>query len=185
MINATQVKVGMIIIYQGELFRVTRVDHVTPGKGNAFIRAQLRNLRLGNQAEARFASQEKVEKADLEKREMEYLYNDGEHYYFMDTTNFEQIQMTPDMLGDGVNYLLPNHKITVDIYEGNAVGLELPKNVDLKIVDAEPAVKRSTSAGQTKNATLETGMVIRVPSFIEAGDVVKVDTETGEYLERV
>ena len=184
MITATQVKVGMIIVKDGELFKVMRVDHVTPGKGNAFIRAQARNLRLGNQAEFRFNSQEKVEKAHLDVREMEYLYNDGETYYFMDTETFEQLHMTADTLGDGVNYLLPNTKIKVDMHEGNPIGLELPKTINLKVVEADPAVKRATASAQTKNAKLETGVTVRVPPFVEAGDTIKVDTETGEYVER-
>jgi len=185
MINATQVKVGMVIVYEGQLYKVMRVDHVTPGKGNAFIRTTLRNLKLGNQAEARFASQEKVEKAHLELREMEYLYNDGESYYFMDTENYEQLHLSAEMLGDGVNYLLANTKIQVDMYEGNPVGIELPKNINLKVVEADPSVKRATASAQFKNAKLETGVTIRVPSFVEAGDVIKVDTETGKYVERV
>jgi elongation factor P len=185
MINAAQLKRGMIIVRDGELFRIMRVDHITPGKGNAFIRAQLRNLRLGNQAEARLNSQEKVEKAILDTREMEYLYNDGENYFFMDTANYEQIQMAKETLGDGVNYMLPNHKIQVDMYEGNPVGVEFSKTVELKVVEAEPSVKRATASAQTKNAKLETGMNIRVPSFVKTDDVIRVDTETGEYVERV
>lgn len=185
MINATQLRVGMIIVRDNDLFRVMRVDHVTPGKGNAFIRAQLRNLRLGNQAEARFNSQEKVEKAHLDTREMEYLYSDGENYFFMDTGNYEQIQLSAETIGEGVNFLLPNHKIQVDMYEGNPVGIEFPKTVNLKVIEADPSVKRATASAQTKNAKLETGMNIRVPAFVEAGDTIKVDTESGEYVERV
>ena len=185
MINAIQLRPGMIIVRDGELFRVMKTDHVTPGKGNAFVRAQLRNLRLGNQAEARYNAQDKVEKAHLDQRTMEYLYEDGEFYHFMDTETYEQIQMTADMLGDGVNYMLPNHKITVDLFEGNPVGVEFPKNVHLKVTEADPSVKRATASAQTKNATLETGMTIRVPAFVEAGDTIRVDTETGQYVERV
>jgi len=185
MINATRIRPGMIIIKDGELYRVMSVDHVTPGKGNAFIRAQLRSLKVGNQIEARYASQEKVEKAVLDQREMEYLYSDGELFYFMDTSTYEQIHLDKETLGDAINYLLPNTKVIMNMFEGNPVGVNLPQTVDLKVVEAEPAVKRATASAQMKNAVLETGMRIRVPAFVEAGDVVRVDTETGEYVERV
>lgn len=185
MINATQVRVGMIILHEGDLYRVMRVDHVTPGKGNSFIRTQLRNLKVGNQTDVRFASQEKVEKAHLDQREMEYLYNDGDMYNFMDTENYEQIHMSADMLGDGVKYLLPNTKIKIDYYDGVPVAIELPKTIALKVIEADPSVKRATASAQTKNAKVETGITIRVPSFVEQGDTIKVDTETGDYVERV
>lgn len=184
MVNAIDLRPGMIIVKDGELFRVMTRDHVTPGKGNAFVRYQLRNLRLGNQAEVRYGAQDKVEKAHLDQREMEYLYNDGEQFYFMDTANYEQMQMSAETMGDNINYLLPNTKIQVDLFEGNPVGIEFPKTVELKVVEADPSVKRATASAQTKNAVLETGMNIRVPSFVEAGDVIRVDTETGEYIER-
>lgn len=185
MYNAIHIRPGMIIVLDGDLFRVMSRDHVTPGKGNAFVRMQLRNIRLGNQAERRFGAQDKVEKAHLDQRIMEYLYNDADTFYFMDTETYEQIQMSSETIGDNVNYLLPNTKIQVDMYEGNPIGIEFPKNVELKVVEADPSVKRATASAQTKNATLETGMVIRVPSFVEAGDTIRVDTETGEYVERV
>lgn len=185
MINAIQLRPGMIIIKDGELYRVMKIDHVTPGKGNAFVRATLRNLRLGNQAEARYGAQDKVERAHMDQREMEYLYSDGDNFYFMDTADYEQIQMSADTIGDNVNYMLPNTKIQVDMYEGSPVGIEFPKTVELKVVEADPAVKRATASAQTKNAVLETGMKIRVPAFVQAGDVIRVDTETGEYVERV
>lgn len=184
MINAIQLRPGMIIVKDGELYKVMSRDHVTPGKGNAFVRIQLRNLRVGNQAEVRYSSQDKVEKAHLDQRIMEYLYSDGDQYFFMDTESYEQIHLSKDILGDGVNYLLPNTKITIDLFEGNPVGLELPKTVELKVVEAEPSVKRATASAQTKTVKLETGVEIRVPAFVKTDDVIRIDTETGEYVER-
>lgn len=175
----------MVIVYNGDLYSVMNVVHLTPGNKRGIIQVKMRNLKTGNQMENRFASDERVEKAVLEQHEVEYLYNDGGHYYFMNVENYEQFSLDTDILGDIVGYLVPNTKATVDMYEGRPVAIELPKSLPLKVVDVEPTVKKATASASFKNATLETGIVVRVPPFVQAGDVVKVDTETGEYIERV
>lgn len=184
MITATQIRNGMVIVHEGHLFRVMNVAHLTPGNKRAIIHTQLRNLKSGTQAEVRFSSVDKVERAILELHEMEYLYHDGEHYYFMNTETYEQLSLSGEVLGEAVHYLLPNTRVECDFYEGQAVGVELPPSVTLKVVEAEPTVKRATASASYKQATLETGAVVKVPPFIQAGDLVKVNPVTGEYVER-
>ncbi|MBI4367450.1 MAG: elongation factor P [Deltaproteobacteria bacterium] len=184
MISATQIRQGMIIVHGGQLFRVMNVTHLTPGNKRAIIHTQLRNLKSGTQAEVRFSSDDKIDRAILELHEMEYLYAEGEHYHFMNTATYEQVSMSKEMLGNAVSYLLPNTKVECDFYDGQPVGIELPPTVTLKVVEAEPTVKRGTASSSYKQATLETGAAVRVPPFVEAGDVIKVNPATGEYVER-
>jgi elongation factor P len=148
------------------------------------VQTKLKNLRTGNQIEQRFNADDKVERAVLDQTEMEYLYHDGDHYHFMNTESFEQITLSEDILGDYAKYLQPNCHVKVDLYEEKPVAIELPQTMVFKVTEADPSVKRATASAQFKNATLENGIVVRVPPFIEVGDSVKVDTETGEYLER-
>ena len=148
------------------------------------VQTKLKNLKTGSQIEQRFNADEKVERAILEQHEMEFLYHDGDNYNFMNTENFEQVGLNEEILGDYAKFLQPNCKVQVDFYEGKAIGIELPQTMIFKVIEADPAIKRATASAQFKNATLENGVVVRVPSFIEVGDSVKVDTETGEYLER-
>jgi len=184
MMRVTALRVGMLINMEGELYRVYAVDHRTPGKGNACMQTRLRNLKTGNLVDKRFLSNEKVEKAQLDCIIMEYLYHDGTGYMFMNSENYEQIHLSEDVIGEGVGFLLPNTKVTVDFYEGDAVGLEFAKNVVLKVVDTEPFMKRATASAQTKPAVLETGLKIIVPGFVAVGELIKVNTETLEYVSR-
>lgn len=180
----TQVKLGMIIVHNGDLYKVVARQHVAPGNWRAMVQTKLKNLKTGSQIEHRFNADEKVERAILEQHEMEFLYHDGDTYNFMNTENFEQITLNEEILGDYAKFLQSNCKVQVDFYEGKAIGIELPQTMVFKIIEADPAIKRATASAQFKNATLENGVVIRVPSFVEVGDSVKIDTETGEYLER-
>jgi elongation factor P len=183
-IPATHMKVGMVIEWEKELWRVMTVQHVTPGNWRGMVQTKLRNVIRGNQTEHRFRSEDKVERAQLEQREMEYLYSDGEGYHFMDTETYDQIALTEEDLGDALYYLLPNTKLEVEFYEGKALGVELPKIVELKVVETEPGLKGATASNSPKPAKLETGLTVSVPAFITEGQVIRVDTTTGEYLER-
>ena len=183
-ISATDMKKGMYILHNGELFQVFSTHHHTPGNLRGMVQAKLRNLRTGSIIENRFRSTDTVEKAFLEEMEMEYLYHDGSSYHFMNTENYEQITLDAEMLGDGVNYLIANTKIKVEYYDNNPVGIELPASVVLKVVDTEPGLKGATVSNVNKPAKLETGLVIQVPPFIEIGELIRVDTTEGRYIER-
>jgi elongation factor P len=185
MVQANRIRPGAIIIYNGELHSVLSVKHLTPGNKRALVQTKLRNLKSGLQTENRFNATEDVESAYLETHKMEYLYDDGERYHLMNTENYEQIDVGHEMMGDAVHYLLPNTVIDVTFYEGQPVGIDLPKTVELKVTEAEPAVKKQTASASYKKAVMETGLVVQVPSFVEAGDIIRVDTESGNYLERV
>ena len=184
MIAATQLRAGNIIKHEGELFSIFSVTHRTPGNLRAFVQAKMRNLRSGAMIEHRFRSEDRVEQAMVDQQEMEYLYKDGDHYCFMNTEDFEQIQIHKDVLGEGALYLIPNIQIKMEIYEGKPVGLELPATVDLTVMETEPGLKSATASNVTKPATLETGLVVQVPPFINAGEKIRVDTTEGTYLER-
>ncbi len=184
MIVATRLRPGMMIIHEGGLCRVLKVDHVTPGKGKAHVQATVRNLKAGNSIPCRWNSDEKIDNAFLEEHEMQYLYDDGERYHLMNTENFEQIEMDHEMFGDAIKFILPEDKVKVTFYEGQPVGLDLPQTVDLKVVEAEPSLKKQTATGSYKKCTVETGLVVMVPPFVAAGDRIRINTETGEYLER-
>ena len=174
----------MVIQLDGELFRVRDFQHVTPGKGQAVMQTRLRNLRSGSMVDRRFRSQESVERVHLDSREVEYLYPEGDSYVFMDTKTYEQTSLRADVIEDALPYLMPNLVFKVDFFEGAPVGLELPVTVDLEVTETEPALKGATASATTKPATLETGLVVQVPPFVNIGDRVRVDTETGEYLTR-
>ncbi len=184
-ISATQLKKGMVIKLNGEIFQVFNYQHVTPGNWRGMVQTKLRNLKTGSMVEHRFRSEDRVERAFLEEKEMEYLYNDGTDYHFMDTANYEQVHLTKEVLGDRVMFLVANTKIQLEFYEGKPIGIELPPSVDLKVVETEPSLKGATVSNVNKPATLETGLVIQVPPFIEAGELIRVDTNEGKYMERV
>lgn len=184
-IPATQLRTGMLITYNNELHRVTSVVHVTPGNWRGMVQTKLRNLRTGTQTENRFRSEDKVDRVTLEQHEMEFLYQSDDQYYFMNTETFEQVHLGTDVLGDSALYLLPDSVINVEFFEGEPVGIHLPATVDLKVSDTVPGIKGATASAQVKPATLETGLVVNVPAFIETGDTIRVNTETGEYLGRV
>jgi len=183
-LSATQMRPGNIIKHAGELFSIHKVEHRTPGNLRAFVQAKMRNLRTGALIEHRFRSEDRVEQALVDEQEMEYLYKDGDDYCFMNTQNYEQIHLSSEVLGDGALYLMPNVLIKVQMYEGRAVGIELPITVDLLVTETEPGLKGATVSNVTKPATLETGLVVQVPSFINAGEKIRVDTAEGKYLER-
>ncbi len=183
-IKATQIRKGMIIVYNDELHVVTDMQHFTPGKGQAGVQTKMKNLKTGNNAEKRFRSDDNVEKANLESRKMEYLYDDGDSFYFMDHETYEQIPISKELLGDSVGYLLPNTECDVVFYQENAIGVELPSSVDLKVVETQPYLKTATVTSSYKPAKLETGITIQVPQFIEEGQIIRVDTRDGKYLER-
>lgn len=183
-ISATQMRPGMVIKHNGELHSVFKVEHRTPGNLRAFIQAKLRNLRTGAMFEHRFRSADSIEKVNVDELDMEYLYSDSEGYHFMNTETYEQIALGQDTLGDAVNYLISNCHIKVEFYDGKPVGIELPQTVDLKVVETEPGVKNATAASVTKPATLETGLIVQVPTFINEGEKIRVDTAEGAYLSR-
>ncbi len=184
MIQATQLKAGMAILHEGTLCRVMNVQHLTPGNWRGMVQTKLRNLKSGNSFEHRFRSEDRVEKADLEEHEMEFLYAEGEDYNFMNTSSYEQVAMRREDLGDAVFYLTPNTKVLVEFHEHRPVGVELPLTVDLKVTDTPPGMKGATASNSGKPATLETGLQITVPQFVNSGDVIRVDTAEGKYLER-
>ena len=184
MIKVTRLRAGNLIIFEGELYLVQAVDHRTPGKGNACMQTKLRNLKTGNTTDIRFLSNEKVEKAQLDNVSMEFLYKEGADYVFMNTQNYEQIHLNDETIGEGIGFLLPNTKVQVEFYEGKPVGIEFPQTVVLKVVDTEPFMKRATASAQVKPAILETGLKVIIPGFVAAGELIRVNTETCEYVER-
>jgi elongation factor P len=185
MINATKLKAGMIVLHKKELCQVLKKDHVTPGKGKAHVSGVFRNVKTGTSFPFRFNSDEKIERAHLEEREMEYLYDDDTQYHFMNTENYEQIAVNHDFIGEAIRYVLPNTKIKVTFFDGSPVGIDLPLNVDLKITEADAAIKNQTATTSYKKAVLETGLTVMVPPFVESGETIRVNTESGEYVERV
>lgn len=184
MIPATQLRVGMTILFNKEPYRVISVMHITPGNWRGMVQTKLKHLKTGSSVENRFRSEDKLEKAHLEQHEMEYLYNDGNDYHFMNSVTYEQVALSAEVLGDNVYYLIPNVKFMIEYYNGAPVGVDPPKVVELKIVETAPFMRGATAASSAKPATLETGLVVNVPAFIEAGEVVRVDTAEGKYLER-
>ncbi|HTO76635.1 MAG TPA: elongation factor P [Thermoanaerobaculia bacterium] len=184
MIPATQIRVGTLVIYNGELHRVHDMVHKTPGNLRGFVQVKMRNLRSGSMAEQRFGSTDRVEKASLDEREMEYLYSDSAGHHFMDQQTYDQVTLSEDVLGEQMKYLLPNTAIHVDFYDGNPVGIELPNTVTLKVTETQPGMKGATASASYKPATLETGLQVMVPQFIEAGTRIKIDTRDNSYLER-
>jgi elongation factor P len=184
MISATQLRPGMIIKFNNELYSVFSMTHRTPGNLRGFVQARMRSLRTGTMAEHRFSSEDKVEKAMLEEQEMEYLYDDGEYYYFMNTETFEQMHLMKDLLGDAVQYLIPQLKVKVEFYEGKPLGVELPPTVDMTVMETEPGLKGATVSNVSKPAKMETGLVVQVPPFIVEGEKIKVNTSEGTYQER-
>src|SRR5208283_5365091 len=167
-----------------DLHSVFSVEHRTPGNLRAFIQAKLRNLRTGAMFEHRFRSADAIDKITVDEVKMEYLYNEGEHYTFMNMENYEQIALGKDVLGDAVDYLIPNLQITVEFFDGKAVGVELPQTVELTVMETEPGLKSATASNVTKPAKTETGLVVQVPPFINEGEKIKVDTAEGVYLSR-
>jgi elongation factor P len=183
-IQATRLKKGMLIKVDQDLFRVLELQHVTPGNLRGFVRVKLRNIRNGAMSDQKLRSEDTLDRATLDEREMQFLYKDGDDCYFMDTASYDQIHIASDVLGDSVNYLKSEMLIQVEFYGSEPVGIELPPSVDLKVLDTAPGIKGATASAQVKPATLETGIVVNVPPFVNPGDMVRINTETGEYLSR-
>jgi elongation factor P len=184
MITSTQLRPGMIIKFNNDLYSIFSMSHRTPGNLRGFVQVKMRNLRSGSMGEHRFSSEDKVERAIMEDHEFEYLYDDGEYYYFMNIENYEQMHLTKDILGDAVYYLIPNLKVSIEFYQGKPMGVELPATVDLMVKETEPGLKGATVSNVTKPATLETGLVVQVPPFITEGQKIRVNTSEGTYQER-
>jgi elongation factor P len=182
-IPATQMRPGMVIKYKDDLHLVFSVEHRTPGNLRAFIQAKLRNVRTGAMFTERFRSPDPIERVFVDEIKMEFLYNDGDDYYFMDD-KFEQTMLKRETLGDAVDYLMPNLTIGVSYHDGKAVGIELPLVVEMTVVETEPGIKSATASSVTKPAKLETGLVVQVPPFINEGEKIRVDTAEGAYMSR-
>jgi elongation factor P len=174
----------MLVKIGDDLFRVLDFQHVTPGNLRGFVRVKFRNIRTGTLSDQKLRSEDVIDRAILEEREMQYLYKDGDSFHFMDTSTFEQLHIPAEALGDSVNYIIPDALIRVEFYGVEPVGIELPPTVDLKVEDTVPGIKGATASAQVKPARLETGLVVQVPPFVNTGDMVRVSTETGEYLSR-
>ncbi|OWZ84033.1 elongation factor P [Natranaerobius trueperi] len=185
MISSNDFKNGMTIELDGEVYTIVDFLHVKPGKGAAFVRTKLRHYKTGSISEKTFRAGEKVQRAHIEKSEMQYLYSADDMFYFMDTTSFEQYTINKEQLGDKVKYLKENMVISILFYGKEIIGIELPVFVELQVSETEPGVKGDTASGGSKPAQLETGLSVNVPFFINNGDIIKVDTRTGEYIERV
>ena len=183
-IPATQMRPGMIIKHKDQLHLVFKVEHRTPGNLRAFIQAKLRNIRTGAMFEERFRSADAIDKIVVDEVSMEFLYNDGEDYYFMNPVDYEQTVLKHETLGDAVEYLTPNLQIKVSYHDGHAVGVDLPASVELTVVETEPGLKSATASSVSKPAKTETGLVVQVPSFINEGEKIRVDTSEGAYLSR-
>ena len=184
-IQATQMRPGMIIHHNRDLHAVFSVEHRTPGNKRGFIQAKLRNLRTGSLIEHRFRAEDDVDKVVVDEVEMEFLYREGDAYHFMNTQTYDQIHLTRDVLGDAVDYLVPNIAVKIEFHEGRAIGVELPQTVDLTVIETEPGIRTATASSVQKPATTETGLVVHVPPFVSAGEKIRVDTAEGVYLERV
>jgi elongation factor P len=177
-------RVGMVINYRNELFEVVKVDHVTPGKGQGMVQTKIRNIKSGAIMDARFRSDEKVDKVFLDEKAMEYLYADNNSYVFMDMESFEQINISKEILGEKVKYLTPNLNIKIKMHNKEPIGINLPASVNLKITSTEPGLKSATVSNVSKPAVTETGLIVQVPPFINEGETIKVGTGEGKYLSR-
>ncbi len=184
MIASTQLRPGMVVKFNNELHSVFSMVHRTPGNLRGFVQAKMRNLRTGSMIEHRFSSEDKVERVALDEHEMEYLYDDGEDYYFMNTENYEQMHLTKDMLGDGVLYLIPQLRVNVEFYEGKPISVELPPSVEMTVMETEPGLKGASVSNVTKPAKMDTGLVVQVPAFINQGERIRISTSGGTYQER-
>lgn len=184
MISSNDFRTGLTIEVDGDIFLVVDFQHVKPGKGAAFVRSKLKNIRTGAIVERTFNAGEKLPKAHIERRQMQYLYPEGDNYVFMDTDTYEQIILNKENIGAGLKYLKDNMNIYVLFYQEQSFGVELPNSVELKVVETEPGIRGDTATGATKSATLETGAVVQVPLFINVGDVLLIDTRSGDYIKR-
>lgn len=185
MISAGEFRNGVTFEFEGNVYQVVEFQHVKPGKGAAFVRTKLKNVISGAVVEKTFRPTEKMPKAHIERKNMAYSYNDGDLFYFMDNETFDMMPLSKEQLGDALKFVTENMNVTILSYKGSVFGVEPPTFVELKVTDTEPGFKGDTSTGATKPATLETGATINVPLFVDQDDTIRVDTRTGEYMERV
>ncbi|MFK5676386.1 MULTISPECIES: elongation factor P [unclassified Ligilactobacillus] len=184
MISVNDFKTGLTIEVDGELWRVIEFLHVKPGKGSAFVRSKLKNLRTGAVQEKTFRAGEKVEQAQIDNKQMQYLYADGNNYVFMDTTTYEQLELPGDKIQDELKFMKENMLVNIMMYGSETLGVDLPNTVDLEVKETEPTIKGNTASGGSKPATMETGLVVQVPFFINEGDVLTINTQDGTYISR-
>ena len=182
--KGSDLRKGMVIRFEGLVYKVLESTHRTPGNLRAFVQAKLRNVITGLGTEQRFRSEDEIEKVYLDNKTMQYMYRDAEGYHFMDTETYDQFALADDVLGDTMSYVVPESTVTMDWFEGKPVGIEIPPSVDLLVTATVPGIKGATASNQVKPATLETGLVVQVPSFINEGEVVRIGTENGDYLGR-
>ena len=185
MVSAGDFKNGLTIEYDGSVYQVVDFQHVKPGKGAAFVRSKLKDIKQGGFIETTFRPQEKFEQAHIERSDMQYLYSDGDLYYFMDNKTFNQIALEKDMVGEALKFIRENETVKILSHNDNPFAIEPPINVELEITETEPGFKGDTATGATKPATVETGALVYVPLFVEVGDKISIDTRTGDYLKRV
>lgn len=183
--KASDIRPGMVVIFEGAEYRVVEAQHRSPGNKRAFVQARLSRLKDGIQQEHKFSSNDEIEKAMLESHEMQYLYEEHGHYHFMNTKNYEQMTLNQEQLGHGAHYLLPNTVVNIAFCEGKAIGLELPSSLEFEVTEAEPGLRTATATSSYKQAKIETGHSVKVPQFVQAGDRIKVNPNTDEYIERV
>lgn len=183
-VQAKRLRKGQLIKVGNDLFRILELHHLTPGNLRAHVQCKMRNIRTMTLADTKWRSEEDIERAVLDEKEMQYLYKDGDSFCFMDTSSYEQVHMSAEVLGDAIGYLMPDSTINVEFYGEEPVGIELPASVDLVVKETVPGIKGATASNQVKPATLETGLVVQVPPFINEGDTVRINTETGEYQGR-
>ena len=184
MISAGDFRNGATFELDGQIFQVIEFQHVKPGKGAAFVRTKLKNVVSGSTVERTFNPSDKMPKAHIERKDMQYLYNDGELFHFMDVESFEQLPLNADAIGDALKFVKEEVVVKVLTFKGNVFGIEPPNFVELKITETEPGFKGDTATGATKPATMETGAIVKVPLFVNEGEVIRIDTRTGEYMER-
>jgi elongation factor P len=184
-VDTSQFRNGLKLELDGEPFTMVYFQHVKPGKGGAFVRTKVKNLRTGRVLDRTFRAGERVEEADVEEKTMQYLYLDGENFVFMDTQSYDQLPFTPEQVGDARKFLKENLEVSVVLWRGKPIGVELPSFIEATVTRCDPGIKGDTASGATKPATIETGAVLQVPLFIKEGDVLRVDTRSGEYVERV
>ncbi len=182
--KATLLRPGMIIQHEGDLYAVFSVEHRTPGNKRGSMQTKLRNLRSGSIVDYRFRAEDQVERAILDEVEHQFMYGDGEGFHFMNTENYEQIHLGKDVLGDATDYLIPDMHVMIEFHDGRALGISLPDTVDLKVTDTEPGIQKATASSVMKPATLETGLVVQVPPFVNIGEKIKVNTAEGTYVSR-
>ncbi len=182
--QANDLRPGMVIKHNNELFSVYKAEHRTPGNLRAFVQVKMRNLRTGAISDHRFRSTDDVERAIIDETEMQYLYSDGDSYHFMNTQTFDQVHIHKDVIADRAQFLVPDVMLKVEYYEGRPIDIELPPTVDLKVVETEPGIKGGSATNVGKPAKLETGLIVQVPPFIGEGETIRVDTAAGKYLER-